>query len=403
MRTLYLVIAVAGCSQPNILAERQLPEAERADAATVTAANNQFACDVLGKLPAGNAFFSPFSMSTALAMLDAGAAGNTDVQLRNALHYTLSGDPLQAAYGALIKSIDTGRSYGGYTLATADRLFGQKGFAFEPSYLDVTRTDYGAQLMPLDFADDPDGSRTTINHWVASQTDDKIPELFPEGTIQPDTTLVLANAILFKGTWDAQFDTHDTQMRSFHVAGAADVTAPIMSRTGTVALATIPGGTLGILPFRGKDLAMVILLPSDPDGLPALEAQLTGPALAQWIASAVPSDDVDVSLPRFTLTESFGFNQMLQSFGVTDAFDASLADFSGIDGQRDLFVQSTVHQATVTVDEEGAEAAAATGISVGDGAAYNPLDATHSFAFLIYDQVTGSVLFLGRLVDPTAP
>src|SRR5882724_8400995 len=160
------LLAFAGCaSQPDVIAARQLPAAIQGDAALVAAANNQFAIDVLGKQPAGNSIFSPFSISTALAMLDAGAAGQTDTELRAALHFTLPGDQTHAAYGALLASLDTGRGYGGYTLATADRLFGQQGFPFEPDFLATTKTDYHAELMPLDFAASPDVARTSVNQW----------------------------------------------------------------------------------------------------------------------------------------------------------------------------------------------------------------------------------------------
>lgn len=397
-------VLLAGCaSQPDVLVARQLPAAIQGDAAAVVAANNQFATDVLHKQPAGNSIFSPFSISTALAMLDAGAAGNTDAQLRAALHFTLPGDQAHAAYGALLASLDTGRSYGAYTLATADRLFGQQGFGFVPAYLTTTKTDYHAELMPLDFESAPDASRTTVNQWVASQTDGKIPELFQPGSIDSSTRLVLANAIVFKGNWDNQFDASKTAPGAFHVAGGADVTTPIMHAKIPVSLYAIAGGGIGILPFRGKDISFVVFLPSTPDGLPQLEAQLTGDSISQAIASAGPnSEPIDVALPKFALTQNQGLNELLQSLGVTDAFVPDTADFSGIDGARDLFVQSAIHDAMITVDEQGAEAAAATGIGVGTASLPPSLIVDHSFAFAIFDNVTGSILFLGRVQDPTA-
>ena len=181
------------------------------------------------------------------------------------------------------------------------------------------------------------------------------------------------------------------------------VTTPLMHAMLPIATAPIAGGQIGVLPFHGKDLAFVVLLPGTPDGLPALEAQLTGPAIAAAVAAAQPAgnESIDVTLPKFALSLDVGLNQMLQSLGVTSAFDPTMADFSGIDGQRDLFVQSAVHDAMITVDEQGAEAAAATGIGVGTSAEPPQFNADHSFAFAIFDQVTGSVLFLGRLQDPT--
>ncbi len=403
---LFVLFAAAGCttSKPDVLTARQLPTSIAGDAESVVTSNNQFACDVYNQLPtASNSFFSPFSISTALAMLDAGAAGQTDTELRNALHFTLPGDQLHDAYGALLTSLDTGRSYDNYTLATADRLFGQQGFPFLQTYLDVTKTDYEAELQTVDFTAG-DTARTTINAWVASQTDNKIPQLFPTGSITPATVLALANAILFKGTWAQQFDPTKTQTATFHIANGADVQTPMMNATQTVALAPITGGKLGLLPFQGKDLAMVVLVPDSPDGLPALEAGLTGPAIATAIAAAQSTDSVQVELPKLQLTEAFSLDAILANLGIVSAFDPATADFAGIDGAMDLHVQHAIHQATITVDEEGAEAAAATGISVGaDGGEAPPpsLIADHSFAIMIYDQVTGSVLFLGRVQDPT--
>jgi serine protease inhibitor len=407
-RMKWLWLLAAGCTspKPDVVDARALPAAVAGDAAMVVTGNNQFAVDIYNQQPAGNSFYSPFSISTAFAMLDAGAAGQTDTELRNAFHFTLPGDSLHTAYGALITSLDTGRSYNNYTLATADRLFGQQGFPFLASYLDITKTDYEAPLQPLDFTSDPDTARGTINAWVASQTDNKIPELFPEGSINNATVLALANAILFKGTWAQQFDPSQTQAGTFHVANGADVQPQLMNASMTIPLATIPNGRIGLLPFQGNDLAMAILLPDDPDGLPTIEAEMTGANLSSWIASATSSvQPIPVKLPKLQLTEGFDLVAMLQALGVEQVFEPHIANLSGIDGGDDLFVQDAIHKATITVDEEGAEAAAATGISVGTdgGSPSNPpsLICDHSFVLMIYDQVTGSVLFMGRISDPT--
>lgn len=399
----FLMLAAAGCtSQPDVITARQLPAAIQGDAAAVVAANNQFACDVLAKVPAGNSVFSPFSISTALAMLDAGAAGQTDSELRAALHFTLPGAQTHAAYGALLASLDTGRGYGGYTLATADRLFGQQGFAFLPDFLATTKTDYHAELEPLDFESAPDASRATVNQWVASQTDGKIPELFPAGSIDPSTRLVLANAIVFKGSWDMQFDPSKTATGSFHVAGGGDVSVPLMHASLPISTAALPGGRLGVLPFHGKDLGMLVLLPDAPDGLPQLEAQLTGDVIAAAVAAASPfGENIDLALPKFALEQNLALTSLLESLGITTAFDPVAADFSAIDGARDLYVQTAIHDATITVDEQGAEATAATGIGVGTTSLPPSFLADHSFAFAIFDQVTGSILFLGRVEDPS--
>jgi serpin B len=402
MRITHFAILLGACSsRPDVIAARQLPAAIQADAAAVVAGNNQLAIDLYRTLPAGNAIVSPFSIATALSMLDAGAANQTDSELRAALHVTLPGDQLHAAYAALLKSLDTGRSYGAYTLATADRLFGQQGFAFAPAFVDTTRDDYGAPIERVDFASAPDVARGTINQWVDGETDHAIPELFGPNTIDTWTTLVLANAIVFEGAWANKFDPKQTTTGAFHVAGGGSVNTPLM--TGYLPISTnwIGNATVGVLPFQGNDLAFVIVLPDDPDGLPAVEAELTGATLTAAIAAAREPDARSVTVPKLALTQNQTLVPLLESLGIHAVFDPATSDLSGIDGARDLYVSNVVHDAKITVDEHGADAAAASGVQAGPGAAYSPFTADHSFLFAIYDTVTGSILFLGRAADPT--
>lgn len=413
MRMFLVLAGLAGCSGGggmggngddaiDVVAARQLPVAIQADAAAVAKANNQFACDLYGKLGiAGNAVVSPFSISTALAMLDAGAAGTTDAELRAALHVALPGDHSHAAYGALLNSLDTGRSFGMYTLATADRLFGQSGMPFQQPFLDIARTDYGAPLMPVDFHGDIAGARAAINTWVADQTDHEINELF--GSLDPATVLAMVNAIVFKGSWEHTF-TGVTTQDPFRRADGTTVQAPTMHKHDTVIAASIPGGRLILLPFAGKDLSMALLVPFQPDGLPAIETALTGDAIAQWIGAAkADTERVDVSLPKFAITTQVAaLPAVLAELGIRSAFDPATADLSGIDGLRDLFVGQVVHQAVIRVDELGATAAAATGVGAEPASVPAPIIIDRPFVFMIYDHVTGSVLFMGRLADPTA-
>ena len=407
MRTAWLfVLALAACSDPDVIAARQLPEGIREDAAAVVQGNNQFAFDIYGELAAGaaggNVFLSPFSISTAFAMVDAGAAGQTEAELRSAFHFTLPGEQTHAAYGALLDSLDVGRSFDGYSLSTANRLFGQQGFPFAAPFLGVTKDDYGAELLPVDFAGATEDARGQINRWVADETDDKIPQLFPAGSLNADTRLVLANAILFKGNWAAHFDHGGTADETFTKPDGSTVSAPIMRKEDSIGITTIPGGRLGVFPFDGKDLSMIVLLPDAADGLGALEAQLSGDAVAGWIAGVhLDSEKTSVKLPKFGFTSQFSLPDALAALGVTTAFDSAQADLSGMDGARDLYLQSAVHQAMIAVDEDGATAAAATGVGAGTTSAPEPFEVTHAFVFFIYDHVTGSILFLGRVTDPT--
>jgi serpin B len=332
-------------------------------------------------------------------MLDAGAAGETDAELRSALHFTLPGERAHEAYGALLGSLAVGRGFGAYTLATANRLFGQQGFEFLPGFLATTKDHYGAELMPVDFAGDAEGARGAVNEWVRGETDGKIGELFEPGSLDGTTRLVLANAILFKGKWDDRFD--DTRDRPFRIADGTQVTVPLMTKQDAIAIARIPGGRLGVMPFRGKDLSMLVLLPDEPSGLPAIEQQLSAASLAEWIGRArADGRRAAVALPRFRLEAALDLKEVLEALGVVTAFDPSRADFSAMNGRRDLHLQKTVHKAVIAVDEEGAEAAAATGAGAGVVSVPQSFEVDRPFVLMIYDHVTGAVLFMGRVMDP---
>lgn len=394
--------AAAGCSDESVIAARQIDAAIRSDVDAVAQGNNQVACDLYAKLTAGggNTFFSPFSITTALAMLDAGAAGATDAELRSALKLQLPGERAHAAYGALLESLQIGRDFGQYTLASANRLFGQDGYDFLPSFLGITREHYGAELMPVDFQRDAEGARQIVNGWVKDQTEGKIEELFePGGGINANTRLVLANAIVFKGRWEGKFDS--AQARPFRLAGGTTIDVPIMQKRDRIGTGSIPGGRIGVLPFGGKDLSMLVLLPSEPSGLPAIEQAISGAKLAEWVGSVhVDDEPTSVMLPKFSLESKIDLEATLRALGIVTAFESGSADFSAMNGRRDLFVQKTVHRAVIAVDENGAEAAAATGVSVGRDAAVEGFEVDRPFLFAIYDHVTGSVLFMGRVMDP---
>ena len=395
----------AACSSSadlDLVAVRQLPVSIRSDATSIAQANNQFACDMYAQLANtdGNQFFSPFSISTALAMVDAGAAGTTDLELRTALHLDLPGERAHAAFGAMLASLNVGRGYGAYTLATANGVFGQTGFPFLSTFQTTIRQDYGADLVPVDFEQTPDVARATVNSWVAAHTDDKIPTLFGPDMLGANTRLALANAIVFKGSWAGSFD--DATVEPFRLGNGDAVQVPMMHKIDLLSTGSIPGGTIGLLPFNGKDLSMVILLPDQDNGLPDIEAELTGSAIAQWIADARPTPrKAPIALPRFSLATATPLLTALGNLGVTSAFSPLAADLSGIDGKRDLHLDAVVHQATIQVDESGAEAVAATGGSATITAVSPGFVVDHPFVFAIFDHVTGTILFMGRVTDPT--
>jgi serpin B len=396
------LLSITACGgdpvDPDLVAERQLPDAVIADVQAVSRANNQFALDMLGALPpSGNQFFSPFSISTAMWMLDAGAAGETDAEIRAALHATLAGAQAHQAYGSMLDSLEIGRGFDLYTLATANRLFGQEGLTFQQPFLDITASAYDAPLQPVNFGNTTNAV-DTINAWVSEQTDAMIPALLD--SLSPTTTLVLVNAIVFKGKWALPFDRQRTRPAPFTLASGERVDVMTMEQFGTIHVAPIEGGQLGVLPFRGGDLSMIVLVPDEANGLPALEANLSADSLAAAAAPDPYAQGVTVKLPRFAFETEVALPQVLQSLGIVSAFDPARADLSGIDGTHSLYVDKAVHKAVVSVDEDGAQAAAATATGTDVVSLPPQFEVDRPFLFLIYDHVTGSILFLGRVDDP---
>jgi serpin B len=292
-----------------------------------------------------------------------------------------------------------------YELNVADALWAQKDENFLESYLKQVQSAYGAGFHTVDFKSSPDGVRSTINRWVEQQTRDKIKDLLPSGTVTARTRLVLTNAIYFKGTWVNTFDKKDTHTDAFHVSSSQSVQAPLMHRSGEYRY--FDGGTFQMLelPYKGQRLAMLVVLPRKTDGLAELEDSFTAEAVAQWIAKLSFAHKVILTLPRFTMTQRFELGGTLAGMGMPLAFSRG-ADFSGMTGRPGFFISAAIHKAFVDVNETGTEAAAATGvIMMGMAARQEPppiiFKADHPFLFMIRDTSSGSILFLGRVTDPT--
>ena len=323
----------------------------------------------------------------------------------------LAGEKLHRAAAGLIRRLNDGGKGGAYQLTVANRLWGQQGYEFLDSFLSLLRTNYGAELAPLDFGMS-DAARKTINAWVEKATNDKIKDLIPQGALTPLTRLVLTNAVYFKGTWEDVFRQETTRPMAFHLTAVNSVDVPTMYQKehhefGHAQFGANKGLKVLKLAYKKaipteKGLSMILLLPDDVAGLADLEAQFTSENLSKWI-SGLKTAEVMVWLPKFKLTSQFGLNDVLSSLGMPWAFDSDHADFSGIDGKHDLYLSAVVHKAYVDVYEEGTEAAAATGVVVGALAMrMNPPEfrADHPFLFLIRDEATGCILFLGRVNDP---
>ena len=369
----------------------------------VAKGNTAFALDLYQQLRTqeGNLFFSPDSISTALAMTCAGVRGDTEAQMAQALHFDLGQDELHPAYADHRADLARNQAKGDVALHTANSLWPQMGYTFLPAFLDLCQRYYGVAITPVNYAADPAGARQQINAWVEAMTQDKIKELLKPHYVTPLTTLILVNAIYFKGNWASQFDEQDTDNGPFYRLAGDAVAVPMMSQKARFGYRETDELQVLELPYVGGDLSMVVLLPRDRAGLPALEVSLTADSLALWTESPHPAE-VRVLLPRFRLTGEFDLGDTLVALGVRDAF-TSAADFSGMTGQRDLFISNVVHKAMVEVNEEGTEAAAATAVAMAKGVpSLEVFEANHPFLFLLRENSTGSVLFLGRVVDPTA-
>lgn len=374
------------------------------DLRSVARAENAFALELYARLKGqdGNLFFSPPSISTALAMTSAGARGDTEKQIAATLHFDLPPDRLHAAYGTLGEILNAANK--NYRLSMANRLWAAKGHPFRPEFLALTRDRYGAELAPLDFAR-AEEARRTINAWVEQQTNDRIKELVPPGVLDAMTRLVLTNAIFFKGNWADEFQKSATRDAPFRLAGGGEVRVPLMHQTDNFAYGETDGVQLLELPYAGGDLAMLVLLPREA-GPASLEAKLSAKAVEEW-SSGMRGRKVDLYLPRFKTTAEFRLGRTLSAMGMPLAF-SDAADFSGMSSAEDLKISEVIHKAFVEVNEQGTEAAAATAVVIAPTAA-RPVPeeppvlfrADHPFLFLIRDRRTETILFVGRVAEPT--
>ena len=367
--------------------------------------NTAFALDLYDELreDEGNLFFSPYSISTALAMTYAGARGNTEKQMAQVLHFTVPQDQLHPAFASMEAALKAIQEKGDVELRVANALWPQKDYVFLKEFLELTKKYYGSAITPLDYKTAHEAARRTINSWVERKTNEKIKDLIPEGVLDALTRLVLTNAIYFKGNWATQFDKNRTEDAPFHLLSGQSVQTPLMHQKQTCGYAEFEGLQVLELPYVGDDLSTVVLLPREVDGLTELEDGLTMENLEKW-TKQLREEKVSIFLPKFTMTSQFQLEKTLGSMGMPDAFSSN-ADFSGMDGTKNLFISAVIHKAFVAVDEEGTEAAAATGVVISLTAAPRPTPvfrADHPFVFVIRDNVSGSILFIGRVVDPTA-
>lgn len=370
----------------------------------LTRANTKFALDMYASLcqNQGNIFYSPYSISTALAMTYAGACGNTKKEMAQALHFDMLEQNIHPAFNKLQSHLQNIQKEEPIILNVANALWVEKTYQLKKEYLDLTKKYYSANIFSVDFGNNPEKSRVKINDWVEDKTEEKIKDLLAQGAINDLTRLVLTNAIYFLGEWEKKFNPKATQESDFWLDETNKVTAPMMYQKDIFGYAAGDGLQILEMPYKGESLSMVVLLPEKKDGLKELESTLNAENLEKWLAG-LKKQKVETYFPKFKTTQSFNLNDILKSLGMKEAFTRS-ADFFNMEPRKELYISDVVHKAFVEVDEKGTEAAAATAVVM--ELASMPMDvpvfkADHPFIFIIRERVTESVLFMGRLADPT--
>jgi serpin B len=383
--------------------------ARGAPGAEATAGVGRLGWDLVRASGPGNAIVSPVSVWEALAMTHAGARGETAAEMARVLGMPDDRTAIAAAAGMLRKSFAEAKGEK-LTLDVANRIWVQREKPLEADFTSLLADSYGAAAGVVDFSGAPEPARAEINAWVGDHTAGKIDELLKAGTITPLTRLVLTNAVYLKAPWAEKFAPEATRPEPFHLAagGAADV--PFMHRSGSLVAGTVGEGpqaaTVCEIPYAGDRLAMVVIVPQARDGLGPVLAGLDGGSLAGWRAGALRPRPVVLALPKWTARKPLDLKSALSALGMRLAFEAGVADFSGIDGRpRDLSVAAVVHEGFVEVTEEGTEAAAATGVVVATRSAVvrdEPLEvrADRPFAWAIVDRGSGAMLFAGAVADP---
>jgi serpin B len=387
------------------------PEVTVSDLVELAGDNSDFAFDLyqlLSEGEDGNLFYSPYSISLALAMTYAGARGETERQMGEALHFNLPQEQLHPAFNALDLELARrgegaqGKDGEGFRLNIANTLWGQAGFQFLPGFLDALAENYGAGLRLLDFMNAPEEARVTINDWVSEQTEGRIKDLIPPGLINSMTRLVLTNAIYFNAAWATPFEAWATQDGTFHTLDGGGVAVPMMRQTESLGYAQGQGYQAVEMPYDGGELSMVILLPEAGE-FEAFEGALDA-GQVDAVLGELAYRQVALTMPKFEFESDFSLAKALTALGMADAFSGN-ADFSGMTGAQDLFISDVVHKAFVSVDEAGTEAAAATAVVMEllSAAPQEPVEVTvdRPFIFLIRDIETEAILFVGRVVDPS--
>lgn len=377
------------------------------DQTAVVRGNNQFAADLYGQLgqKEGNLFFSPYSISSALAMTYVGARGQTATDMAKTLHFDLDRPQLNDGWSSLNRALRGTDVKRPYQLSVANALWTQKGFSFLPAFKQTAQQSYSAGLHEVDYKGSTEAARQTINRWVENETKDKIKDLIAKGVLTSDTRLVLTNAIYFKAPWMSTFHEPATKKEDFTLASGDKVKTPMMHQVHRFPYAEGDDFQLVSLPYERGDLSFVAILPKKADGLPALEKKMNAARLSDLLGKA-RTREVILTLPKFKMTAQANLNKTLKALGMGIAFSPK-ADFTGMSTEDALSISDVIHKAYIDLNEKGTEAAAATAVVVGVTSAIIPrpeervtFRADHPFQFVIRENRTGSILFMGRLVNP---
>jgi serpin B len=378
------------------------PQAPAEDLQTLAEGNNHFAIDLYKKLAnkAGNIVISPYSIRTALGMTYAGARGETAAEMAKVLHLTLPPEKLHPAFGATAHQLKGGKEKL-FQLNVANALWGQRGFPFRPEFLELNRTNYAGGFRELDFATDPQAARQTINRWVEQKTEDRIKELLKPEDINRNVRLVLTNAIYFNGTWVEPFRKNATHEGDFETAPGVKMKVPMMRVGGRFLYHSGSEFELVMLPYRGDQFAMVVLLPRKRCDLAEVETSLTADKLLDGI-SKLTQHDGSVMLPRFKYNSRLELKEPLVALGMPRAFGDGVADFSGINSGPSLCIANVIHASNIEVDERGTEATAATAVVMQHVIALTPFQfhADQPFIYFLVDRRTMTIVFLGRYSGP---
>ncbi|KAM4543864.1 leukocyte elastase inhibitor-like isoform 2-T2 [Fundulus diaphanus] len=381
-----------------------------AAATPLASANTSFSLALLKKLGdidnTANVFFSPFSISSAMAMVLLGARGNTATQMSETLKTMDIQDDIHSSFAQLLSRLH--KRDAPYALSVANRLYGEQSYQFVQEFLESTRKHYRAELETVDFAQNSEAARVNINGWVEKKTQGKIKDMLVQDSVDNMTKLVLVNAIYFKGNWDKQFKANSTRDAPFRINQKDTKEVKMMYQKSKFPLTFISDVNCQVLemPYQGKELSMLIFLPNTVEGttgLEKLEKELTYEKFMDWTRpDMMDTVEVQVGLPRFKMEEKYNMKRVLVSMGMKDAFDQASSDFSGMSPSNDLFVSEIYHKAFVEVNEEGTEAAAATAVVMMLRCAMIPATfiADHPFLFFIRHNPSMSVLFAGRYCSP---